>query len=466
MSIGYEEDNKVVRTQLTEDPGAIERDIIIGLDFGTACTKTVIGDDVLGKTYAVSFGKLAYEGHPYLIATRIFVDSDGRLDLRAGEIALDDLKYKLLSNQNELIPINRQSELEMTAFEICVGYIGLVLREIINWFLSIHGDSYRKSHLVWQLNIGMPSRSYDDHDLCKMFQRLALAGWRAAVASGPITVESVRTAIGQNTETIKNAKIDKTLDSDAKWLHPEDVSAVPEVIAEVLGYARSNLRREGTHLLVDVGAGTVDIATFILRSKDDADHFSLLTTEVENLGAFSLHRQRVVDIMDYVETEISKIQDVADGIAPIPDIVDYQPINIEALHKIDNAFRKKCEGLIGKVIHVTRIRRYPGARVWKEGLPVILCGGGSRIQLYQEAIKTAEQTSNIPIFDSLELPVPDGLDAEELTPDEYCRIAVAYGLATRQDRIGKITPPSAIKDIERPVANENWRDRYVGKEMT
>lgn len=466
MPTNHQELKKSVRTQLTEDPNAIARDIVVGLDFGTACTKAVIGDDVLGKTYAVSFRKLAYEGHPYLIPTRVFVNSGGQLSLDNGEILIDDLKFKLLKNHAEPILIDRISGLEMTAFEICAGYIGLVLREILDWFLSVHGDSYLKSHLLWQINIGMPSRSYDDHNLCQMFQRLTLTGWRTAVASGPVSVASVRTAIRQCPEFIGNTNVDKASNSNTNLLRPDDIAAIPEVIAEVLGYTRSNLRREGTHLLVDVGAGTVDIATFILFSKDNADNFSLLTTEVEHLGAFSLHRQRVDDIMDYVKTEISKISSVADGIAPIPDIVDYQPINVEALHNIDNAFQKKCAGLISKIIHITRTRRYPSPHVWKKSLPVILCGGGSRLQIYQDAILTVEEMPRVPNFDSIDLPIPDGLEADELTPNEYCRIAVAYGLATRQDRIGKITPPRAIEDIERPKVDESWRKHFIDKEMT
>ena len=455
-----------MRTQVSSGTGGAERDIIIGLDFGTACTKVIIGDDVLQTAYAVPFGELAYEGHPYLIATRVYAAADGSLSLEAGQIGVDDLKIKLLGDPRRPVLADNESELRATALDCCVGYVALVLREVVAWFMETHAGAYRNANLAWQLNIGLPSRSYDNKELKETYFLLALAAWRAAVQAGPITVESARYALEKSRDDIHNHENGADVVTDEYHLHPDDIGVVPEVIAEVVGYARSNLRREGTHLLVDVGASTVDVATFVLHSKDDEDQYELLTTEVEQLGALVLHRQRVTDVAAYVERRLVEMLRAADGISPVPELDAYQPIDQEGLREVDAAFLARCDRLISMVVHETRTRRNPNAYVWDEGLPVFLCGGGSRIQLYRDAVAAAERNATrIAGFHLLDLPVPRNLEGDELGPAEYRRLAVAYGLSTRRDRIGNVVPPGAIEDIRPPTAREDWRDTYVGPEM-
>lgn len=74
--------------------------------------------------------------------------------------------------------------------------------------------------------------------------------------------------------------------------HPA-IEVVPEVAAQAVGYARSTLRDPGLHLLVDVGATTLDICGFILHQAEGRDRYELLTTTVERLGALELHRERL-----------------------------------------------------------------------------------------------------------------------------------------------------------------------------
>ena len=72
----------------------------------------------------------------------------------------------------------------------------------------------------------------------------------------------------------------------------EQVDVVPEIAAEVVGYARSKHRREGLHVMVDVGASTIDICGFVLHAADgeDGDQYHLLTALVKRLGLHELHR--------------------------------------------------------------------------------------------------------------------------------------------------------------------------------
>lgn len=455
----------ITGTQLTDSKND-ERDIIIGLDFGTACTKVIIRDDIIQKTYAVPFGKLAYEGSPYLIPTRVYAERDGRLSLESGRTALTDLKIKLLGSAEQIMLSNDESAIEATALDICTGYLALVLNEVVRWFLNTNTDVYRKTYLIWQLNIGMPSRSYDDKHQCELFRVLALAAWRAMAEQGPVTIEGVQGAIENSRRDIQ--KPEHYTDGE---MRPEYVEVVPEVIAESVGYARSNLRREGTHLLVDVGAGTLDVAMFMLHAKDDEDHYALLTTEVKQLGAYSLHRQRVIDVEAYIKEQLNKILAVNDGVSPLPPVESYMPIDEDGLREIDIKFRSQCIKLIASSIHETRTRRNSLAKVWETSLPVLLCGGGCHIELYQEALKSAvdgvQQNTMLKFeLDLVGLQKPDNLEADELAPGGFYRLAVAYGLSTRRDLIGKVIPPEAIADTPPKGQSKDYRLHFISMEMT
>ncbi len=56
---------------------------------------------------------------------------------------------------------------------------------------------------------------------------------------------------------------------------------------------------------------------------------------------------------------------------------------------------------------------------------------------------------NIENFKIRNLSKPDNLEAEELNPSHYHRIAVACGLSFFYDNIGRTVPPSSIEDIDK-----------------
>ncbi len=264
----HSQSRQTPKTQVSPQASGEEREVIIGLDFGTACTKVTVRDDALGEVYAVPFGDLAYEGHPYLIATRIYADRDGCLDLQRGAIRVDDLKIKLLAGASNRLLSSNETNADASALDICTGYLALVIREALHWYLSEHETQYRDFRVIWQVNIGVPSRSYDNEVEIGTFQALAMAAWQVAVRDEPITIENSCIAAEQCREIVQKKRGDIDIATNEPNLHPEDVAAVPEIIAEVVAYAHSDLRREGTHLLVDVGALTLDVATFVLHTID------------------------------------------------------------------------------------------------------------------------------------------------------------------------------------------------------
>lgn len=457
-----------------------ETDIVIGFDFGTSCTKVIIQDGVLKKAYAVPFNGVGCAGNPYLLPTAIAVDYDGNLILGQGGELFDALKIKFLQNPDQSIgPFNGVT---LTAAEATSAYIGLVLRKIREWFWQEKRSDYQGVKIDWQLNIGMSSRSYADKILKSQMERLALAGWNLTLKPvDEINVSEVKIAMVSADRQLS----ENIFDEEAQQLHPDNICSIPEIIAQVVGYARSPMRQDGMYLIVDVGATTIDVSNFIIHESDGEDLYTILVAEVEKLGASIFHNYRIACaetiIRKFISTaEAENFRQKAlrtlglayDGIAPLPNIEKYFPaLSREALRdyrKNNEEFMVECSRVVRKVIKESRFRRNPNSPAWQEGLPVFLCGGGSQIGMYKNIIPHAQKRLSHAAFsgfDQKQLPKPVNLETADIPPRDYHRMSVAYGLSFPCIDIGEIIPPGAVEDL---VANEkilNISGYYVDKDM-
>jgi len=243
---------------------------------------------------------------------------------------------------------------------------------------------------------------------------------------------------------------------------------IPEIIAEVAGYARSPLRREGMYLCVDVGASTLDISTFILHQTQGQDAYEILTAEVVELGVLKLHQWRLHEVARLSEEWRRKVSSKGDGVTSIPKLETYilSPEQLR-LAKVDETFQTDCAVPILRVVHETKHVRNPLAPAWERGLPVFLSGGGGQMPLYREALKSAAKMLMIiwAGFQWMELPKPSDLQAPGLDTHHYHRLAVAYGLSFSSLDIGRITPPGKIPNIAANLGVLNVPSRYVSKDM-
>ena len=172
---------------------------------------------------------------------------------------------------------------------------------------------------------------------------------------------------------------------------------IPEVAAEVVGYARSPHRNPGLHVLVDVGASTLDICGFILWESGGDDQYTLLTADVPRLGAFELHRRRIEALhSELPETDYQRLLP-DDPIAPIPEdaAAEYAPSGDEAtiqkLRSVDHEYERLCANAEMRTIMALRKCRDPHSSRWDQGLPVFLCGGGAGMRQLRRSV---EEESN------------------------------------------------------------------------
>jgi len=458
------------RTQVYASSPGLESDIIIGIDFGTSSTKVVVRDMGLNLAFAVPFTNFAPKENCYLLPTTIFINLDGTLRLDTGDLPESALKLKFIDNPRATIIRGADAGTSLNAEELVIGYLTLALREIRAWFFEQTKEQYANTELKWHVNIGIPSDNYDDKDLRARFESAAQVAWYASVQPQEVDIDLIKESIKDIEE--KNRQLDGkgTIALDEAHLHPSYFSTHPEVIMEVVGYVKSPLGEKGTHLLIDVGASTLDVATFRVGQREGEDIFPMLRSKVARLGSTMLHKQRIAVVKSKIETAINRIYEI-DSTKPLPSVKEYQIGFYEKdIEKLDKDFHSSCYKVIGEVVRDTRMNRDPSSTVWQGRLPVFVCGGGSKEKVYAEVVRQmgtalAGTIQDFQGFKVLSIPKPETLQAPNIAPDEYRRLAVAYGLSFSSDEIGEIIPESSIEDIE-PFSppEHDPDDRYIGPE--
>jgi len=455
-------------TQISEGSPRDARDIVIGFDLGTSCTKVILQDRQLKKCYAVPFPGLGYEVNEYLLPTKLYVCRDGRCCLNEGDFEYKRIKINCIHDPQRVIFDDGVLGERLTASDLFACYVGLALIEIRKWFLREKYNDYRHTDISWQLNIGLPSRSFDDEELFKRMKQAALAAWNISLlAPHEITIKGIKDAIDRAAVQIERNRCDQNKGE----LHPGVVNAVPEIIAEVVGYARSPLREDGMYMLMDIGAITVDVSCFIIQKKEGDDNFPMLTSSVENLGTFMLHNERIKALKAHIEDKVKDLCAMCDEISPIPvpdEYIDFlTDSDVGIIKNGDNKFRENCLRQIGGVIKKSKRSRNPLSEAWEKGLPIFLCGGGSLIDLYNnlpEYVSGCLQ-KNVKFngFVKKPLPIPKDLEGD-LSPQHYHRMAVSYGLSFSALDIGTVTPERDLEDIEIGKCKLDLDSLFVSKD--
>ena len=425
--------------------------LVIGLDFGTSCTKVIVRSPYMARSRAVAI-PWRHDGRDtvYLLPTALYRNGRGELELAATDDAtgdhFTDLKTALMDRPDD-----------ERARALAAAYLGVTLRTTRRWLLNNQADIYGQYFLRWALNLGIPSAGYDDEQVRATFGLVARAAWELSLESRALTLETAVRAC-------RDAKGDGNPDADTP------IEVVPEIVAEVVGYARSKRRRNGLHIVVDVGASTLDICGFNLHAPDGEDCYELLTALVERLGLNELHRKRVAAIRQAGARTSSRAPVTAlDPSSPIPvcgsDYVE-QPSSVlrEELTAVDDRHVLYCTNALMRVLMALKQHRYRRADAWKLGLPVFLAGGGRDFELIRKAMIHANKRFTEAVvareIQWRRLPAPETL-ADNDVPNG--RLDVAYGLSLDRFDIGEIHPPGEIPDDEPPAIST--RPDYPSKDV-
>ena len=444
----------------------VEGELVIGLDFGTSASKVVIqAPEIQGSpSYAVNFGEFSHASMPYLLPTTLSVTPSGTCVLGPldGVSLIKDIKLKLFSGSEQLNSSRIAVEQDLSGETEAVAYLALLLRQARRWFLDEKRDvvgHFRR--LRWSVNLGVPSPCIEDNEENRRFQRVGKAAWMLSV------LPEEHITFGRANRELKHVEDPEYWETDDALTCDFDI--IPEIAGGAVGYALSEFRREGLHLMVDVGASTVDVCSFMLHAREGSDRYDLLTADVQRLGTIALHDERIRALKSVYERQAEHLRDSHDPLAPIArDIEPYLVPREKLLSAGDRAeaeLKERFQTMLRRVIRDAKVCRDPNAPVWRNGrLPILLIGGGSKLQFFHSAVEevSAWVRSLAGNDGAILLPVsvPDSLVDK---PGEYHRLAVAYGLSHRAMDIGSITSADDTDDIE-PLPRIDLEDNYTGKE--
>lgn len=410
----------------TQFPGlssdAQRKQLIIGLDFGTAFTKVVIGEDRI--RYAVPWRSPINSVEDYLLPGKFHVDSDGMCSLDGNGQEKNELKMRLLTGATDM----------QTLAEVC-AYCALVFRAARSFILTDHQKTYRSFQIDWLINAGLPTGNYHDNTLVDIYARVLNAAWWVSTQSEGVRLESCRSALK-----------DQSLADRDGALHPDVISTFPEFVAQVTGYVRSPLRSRDLHMLIDVGAGTVDATVFNIHEHDDEDRFPIFAKVVAPMGTRFLVKNRLKGREQGEEGEFSHF-------APIPNrtrTADLLGLSVSELDKIDLPIRNELIKVVNRMLTFTKNRRYPMSRAWENGIPIFLCGGGANCDFYSKAVWDESNHKDYR-FIKKGLPKPENFKADAVGSQEFNRLSVAFGLSYDPFDIGEIIK---MEDVEDAVDDE------------
>lgn len=459
-----------IERQLTSEPDN-ETDLIIGLDFGTSATKVVIRDPFAATGVFPARLNGARSGiNGFLLASRVFQTGDA-YSLTQGTHRITDLKLRLLACK---------AKSPVTEFNDCCAFLAYVIRRARSWLLSEHEDIYRRHALNWRLNLGLAARSYQDKDTVVLFRRLA---WAAANLAADLEAEtiSVQLADRYRLESLAVSTGSPPKRAEFAW---SDVDAVPEVSAQLQGFmssARWDWRSRPVMMLVDVGAGTIDSALFHVHvPQNGRGVLTFYSSRVEPNGAMNLHRARVDWLQGLIPAgsehaiaaaHLAAIAKPTDRLRPIPESVcNYLPgYEVEVVGEgVDEDFRagRYRTQVAGSINDAKVGKGIPPAQLVR--VPLLLCGGGSRMQFYGGIGDAINGTQGWHVsVELMRLPVPQDLVDTGWHADDFDRLSVAYGLSLAgngETTLGKIVRDIDVPDVQ-PYRAPEREDTYVSKDQ-
>ena len=411
---------------VVEDKGG--RLAILGLDFGTAFTKAVVRWS--GHHYAVDWSD-AVEGEDHNLLASVFSEaSDGRCVLGANESSgwsvREGIKLQLLSSGATSIE-GRMSD--------AVIFIALAFRYVDTWLRRTNRETDKG--IRWRLHVGLPTKSWDSDSTTETFKTVAQAARVLACMSGPVTRVAALEALRMTDQVDRPA-----------------VDVFPEFACQLYSYLLSPQRREDLHALVDIGAGTLDVAYFNVFMKDGEALLPIFASEVDRLGAHYLiaAMSGTAGRPGWTDGDSSlSDEEVALRLNCAPsDVCSRRSLYLSSVAEVFNGAT-----LMAK-------RTYPTSPAFhrSETVRLFLCGGGSRIpslkKRFERIAEEAAKVMNIH-FQVSELVEPH--DVVGRLNSGFDRLSVAYGLSQNAANIGGVMRSSSLERISgREVVMEVDRD--------
>lgn len=434
-----------------------EKFLCLGLDFGTSTLKAVISDGDRQITYAVPFRNI--QGvHGYLLPCRVYLGEQG-YNLKGDGQVYQDLKLALLANPDAI-----EAQLPV------VGFLALALRMIRGWLLSNHGETYA-GPIVWDLAMGLPVSSRCDEKIARLYRLVGCAAWIVSTEMH-LTPELIRRALQLAEALCSGAEASNDIEDI-------EVKVEPEIAAQIYGFVSSGAydpNASNIYLMVDIGAGTLDASVFRVERKKGQrkDSLVIFNTTVEPHGVMNLHKKRMSWLQTTLEQELPErtelhnslraISNITDALAAIPGHVDgyFSGLSVDFKSASpDQSLYAQARRQVAQDTYARVANEKLLDKQQMSGMPMFLCGGGSRSAIYGKLKADLRSAPGFSWFGVTPkaLQKPRNLVAPGLHRADYDRLSVAFGLSQlKLDKLIVDIPP--MDDAPKRV---DFSDRYIEK---
>jgi hypothetical protein len=451
---------KASQTNVSKGEGLVPRPLVMGIDFGTSCTKVVISDRNLKQAFAVPFmdelGILSYLLPTSLQENQFVYSLDG-----AGE-SWNDLKLSLMANQQDSVIISR-----------VVAYLALVIRYSRAWFFNNYSNQYSNSDLLWSIAIGQPADHALSFESKELFSHIGNLAWILSLSSESFTAQNIL----NRWELFKLKEI-KVEDFDCL--------IIPELAAQIHGFVNSDNfdpKKPNIFLMIDIGAGTLDLSIFSVRILDSGfKKFNLFMNSVQPHGVANFHRHRVnwwqqelrqneLGVVAVQQLQSIKMPTEFQGFYPDSFLEYVSQVDVDFLNgalnpdlEFDKTIERQVNGCLLKSIKPDSFAGRILAEKDFNGMEYFLCGGGSRHSQFKGIHKLLQQPQgwNWLKLKPRVLTVPSSIILEGVQNEDYDRLSVAYGLSLLDfDEVTQVEKMHSIRDDQ----ISNWNVNYVDKDI-
>lgn len=420
--------------------------LVVGFDFGTAFTKCVIRDANVrdpGRAHPVRF-KLA-DGWSYLVPSLVYMDGttprsafDTPADSKLPRI--DHLKMRLVASADPA----RAHAWGMKAAELneakalSAWFVAHVLAHVGREILTIWSDFGERPDDACFVNICVPISNADAHHVETAFSEALCAAWNTVGRGGvtPPSIERIREVLAKK-ESLNEAK--------------DFCYTYPETSANLQTYLRSRARLPGLYLLIDVGAGTMDLSFFILHSDAGVEKpLIYLHGSVLEVGS------------SRIEIEVLK----RNPKLPLEEVVAHKegratPKDSLIIHELDlvrKKLRSEVATGVGRGVSDAEARINEDLRAAQrqmKGLSLLFAGGGFCHDPYEQGARFFHRHRQWPHEPpGRELPDASDLKWGETAQVPFKRLSVAYGLSFPRFELENHKFPSEVRPVARLIDEE------------
>lgn len=271
---------------LGERPSPDEAGYLVGFDFGTSSSKVVVHQPGAGDlAYALPAPDallVVEQGRRQQHLWRSVVwfhaeTSRFTLTPAEGAVPIEGFKTGLIQSSGHRMASG------VTHTQAATAYLALLIAYVVGHHRRHAPAGFDRQTHFSRFHFGVPVACKDERGCADEFRRVLAAAFDVAPFVADLDLATVKAALA-------SAATDGPVSAETPFVLVEELAGV------IAGYKASPDHRTGPHVIVDVGASTLDVATFHIP---EGDHKVLVfMSAVGLLGAEALRSARQLEVPD------------------------------------------------------------------------------------------------------------------------------------------------------------------------